>query len=406
MDPAHTTPADDTYTKLFVSDLPQNVTSDELREHFSKFGELGEVTVKHGGEARAHYGFVWTVTAATAMAIMSQPHTIGDHGQIPAPVLARNRRRAANGVRKFESAQPADPRCSPDKIFVGGLSNDTTIDDYRAYFDKFGTIKDAIIMRDRTTNRSRGFGFVTFVDSASVTAVLAEQYHELDGRKVEVKPAMPKQYLADDDSTSVAGSLYGRAFSEPGYMETAMGYMPHLGIPFGMMPPVDGPPLPQTPGPATHGIRVTEEGEEMPEAANDSLSGSMEGMSLSGKGGQPMAPPPAAASSQADQWSPAGMPTMGGMSSMPAHIFVQMPPQSFGGYPPPPALGMVPMPGGPPPMGMMPMMGAPHPVMMVGMPVGGPVAYAPGGPGPAGPYQHHMNYMVPPHKGRNGGWGY
>ena len=311
---------------------------------------------------------------------------------------------------------------------------------WQAYFDKFGTIKDAIIMRDRTTNRSRGFGFVTFVDSASVTAVLAEQYHELDGRKVEVKPAMPKQYLADDDSTSVAGSLYGRAFSEPGYMETAMGYMPHLGIPFGMMPPVDGPPLPQTPGPATHGIRVTEEGEEMPEvsrprdprsfppapthsdarattvraltrvlpaqAANDSLSGSMEGMSLSGKGGQPMAPPPAAASSQADQWSPAGMPTMGGMSSMPAHIFVQMPPQSFGGYPPPPALGMVPMPGGPPPMGMMPMMGAPHPVMMVGMPVGGPVAYAPGGPGPAGPYQHQMNYMVPPHKGRNGGWGY
>ena len=192
---------------------------------------------------------------------------------------------------------------------------------WQAYFDKFGTIKDAIIMRDRATDRSRGFGFVTFVDSASVAAVLAEQYHELDGRKVEVKPAMPKQYLADDDSTSVAGSLYGRAFNEPGYMETAMGYMPHLGMPFvGMMPP-GGPPLPQNPGPATHGIRVAEEGEEKPEvsrprdphsflpapahsdtrattvraltwvlpaqAADDPLSGSMEGMSLSGKGGQP-----------------------------------------------------------------------------------------------------------------------
>ena len=86
---------------------------------------------------------------------------------------------------------------------------------------------------------------------------------------------------------------------------------------------------------------------------------------------------------------------------MPAHSFVQMPPHNFGAYPPPPALGMVPMPGGLPTMGMMPMMGAPHPVMMVGMPVGGPVAYAPSGP--AGPYQNQIGYMMPPPKGRNGG---
>lgn len=308
MDPAHRPPVDDSYTKLFVSDLPATVTSDDLREYFSKFGELGEVTVKHGGEARAHYGFVWTVSQSTAMAIMSTSHTIGDQ-TIPAPVLARNRRRAATGGRKWESAQPADPRCSPDKIFVGGLSNDTTPEDYRvppsprprrvnasssvcfapqasllagicprpsvcthacwqAYFEKFGTIKDAIIMRDRATNRSRGFGFVTFVDSASVTAVLAEQYHELDGRKVEVKPALPKEFLADDDSTSAAGTLYGRAYNEPGYMETAMGYMPHLGMPFaGMMPPGGGPPLPQNSGPTTQGVRVTEEGEEKREVS-------------------------------------------------------------------------------------------------------------------------------------------
>ena len=75
---------------------------------------------------------------------------------------------------------------------------------WQAYFDKFGTIKDAIIMRDRATNRSRGFGFVTFVDSASVAAVLAEQYHELDGRKVEVKPALPKELVEKGVSPAVS----------------------------------------------------------------------------------------------------------------------------------------------------------------------------------------------------------
>ena len=55
----------------------------------------------------------------------------------------------------------------PQKIFAGGLPS--AVDDamLRQHFERFGEITDAIVMIDRHTNRSRGFGFVTFRDSVS-----------------------------------------------------------------------------------------------------------------------------------------------------------------------------------------------------------------------------------------------
>lgn len=42
------------------------------------------------------------------------------------------------------------------KVFVGGLSAQTTLDDVRAYFEQFGLIEDAMLMFDKQTNRHRG----------------------------------------------------------------------------------------------------------------------------------------------------------------------------------------------------------------------------------------------------------
>ncbi|TNN86809.1 RNA-binding protein Musashi 2 [Liparis tanakae] len=55
-------------------------------------------------------------------------------------------------------------------------------DSLRDYFSKFGEIRECMVMRDPTTKRSRGFGFVTFTDAASVDKVLAQQHHELDSK--------------------------------------------------------------------------------------------------------------------------------------------------------------------------------------------------------------------------------
>lgn len=75
------------------------------------------------------------------------------------------------------------------KIFVGGLSWETTLKDLREYFEKYGTVLDCNLKTDPTTNRSRGFGFVMFEESAAVDRVLAESSHMLHGRNIDPKRA-------------------------------------------------------------------------------------------------------------------------------------------------------------------------------------------------------------------------
>lgn len=78
------------------------------------------------------------------------------------------------------------------KMFIGGLSWQTTPDDLKNYFSQFGDIAEVMVMKDPTTKRSRGFGFVTFTDQKSLDDVLSHGPHELGGKKIDPKIAFPK----------------------------------------------------------------------------------------------------------------------------------------------------------------------------------------------------------------------
>jgi RNA recognition motif-containing protein len=78
------------------------------------------------------------------------------------------------------------------KMFVGGLNWDTTVDGLKAYFSKFGPVTDCTIMKHPQTGRSRGFGFVSFQEEAAIADVLASGPHNLDGRNIDPKRAVPK----------------------------------------------------------------------------------------------------------------------------------------------------------------------------------------------------------------------
>ena len=69
------------------------------------------------------------------------------------------------------------------KLFMGGISWETNEDRLKDYFETYGDVVEAVIMRDRTTGRARGFGFVVFADPAVAERVVKEK-HMIDGRTV------------------------------------------------------------------------------------------------------------------------------------------------------------------------------------------------------------------------------
>jgi RNA recognition motif-containing protein len=88
------------------------------------------------------------------------------------------------------ASQPRREGFGPVKLFVGGLSLETTTADLRAGFAKFGELVDVAVISERGTNRSRGFGFVTFSTSTAADAAIAAMNGvELDGRTIKVNRA-------------------------------------------------------------------------------------------------------------------------------------------------------------------------------------------------------------------------
>jgi len=79
------------------------------------------------------------------------------------------------------------------KLFVGGLSWDTTDEGLRQAFASYGEITEAKVITDRVTGRSRGFGFVTFAqDEDAKSAISKMDGTSLDGKTIKVNEAQEK----------------------------------------------------------------------------------------------------------------------------------------------------------------------------------------------------------------------
>lgn len=110
----------------------------------------------------------------------------GDRGMFK-PALSRFVSSSSSLLQSFSSRMSV-------KLFIGGLSWGTETEGLRAKFEEFGQVEDAIVIRDRETGRSRGFGFVTYAaDEAANAAIAALDGQDLDGRNIRVQRAEQRE---------------------------------------------------------------------------------------------------------------------------------------------------------------------------------------------------------------------
>lgn len=100
------------------------------------------------------------------------------------------------------------------KIYIGNMSYDVKEDDLRQAFGKFGEVKSAIIILDKISGRSKGFGFVEMSDKESAQAAIAGlNGRDLQGRAITVNEAKPQTKNRDKRK---GGSGGGGGFGGPG----------------------------------------------------------------------------------------------------------------------------------------------------------------------------------------------
>nr|KAJ0186691.1 hypothetical protein LSAT_V11C900498150 [Lactuca sativa] len=195
--------------KLFIGGISWDTNEERLQEYFSSFGEVLEAVIMKDhttGRARG-FGFVVFSDPAVAERVIKEKHNID--GRMVEAKKAVPRDDQTTMSRNSGSIQGSPNPNRTRKIFVGGLASTVTETDFKRYFEQFGTITDVVVMYDHNTQRPRGFGFITYDSEEAVDKVLLKTFHELNGKMVEVKRAVPKELSPSPNRTMLGGYPYG-----------------------------------------------------------------------------------------------------------------------------------------------------------------------------------------------------
>ncbi|KAH0451541.1 hypothetical protein IEQ34_018840 [Dendrobium chrysotoxum] len=205
--------------KLFIGGISWETTEDRLTDYFSKYGDVLQTVVmrdKISGKPRG-FGFVVFADPSIVDRVLQDAHNID--GRTVEAKRAMSREEQHTVVRSGNSNMARNAgggsgggNIRTKKIFVGGLPPTLSDSEFREYFEAFGVVTDVVVMYDQNTQRPRGFGFVSFDSEDSVDRVVQKQFHDLGGKAVEVKRALPK-----DANPSSTGNRSGGSGSYQSY---------------------------------------------------------------------------------------------------------------------------------------------------------------------------------------------
>ncbi|KAK6160581.1 hypothetical protein DH2020_003962 [Rehmannia glutinosa] len=198
--------------KLFVGGISWETTEDILKEHFGKYGTvLSSVIARDRASGRPRgFAFVTFSESSAVDRALQDSHQILSRTVEVKRAIPRSEQQSQQqhhrglGRNNSRTNSRSNEEFRTKKIFVGGLSANLTEEEFRSYFEKFGRITDVVVMHDNMTHRPRGFGFITFDSEDSVEEVMQKNFHELTGKLVEVKRAVPK------DGSSSSNGYNGR----------------------------------------------------------------------------------------------------------------------------------------------------------------------------------------------------
>jgi heterogeneous nuclear ribonucleoprotein A1/A3 len=195
--------AQDQYKKLFVGGLNINTTTEGLRKYYEQFGPVSDAIVMRDPSSQRSrcFGFVTFESVESVDAAQAaRPHIIDDK-QVD----------SKRAIPKEDTAPESRVACN--KIFVGGIRRDINEDQLKEYFSQYGGVTECLLVKDKATGLSRGFGFVTFDDTDTVDKVIVARPHTILDSKADVKKAIPKEEMAAmkprESSGQYGGASYG-----------------------------------------------------------------------------------------------------------------------------------------------------------------------------------------------------
>jgi len=168
--------------KIFIGGLHSQTDTESLEGYFKQYGEIKECVIMRDPCTKRSrgFGFVTFVNPSAVEKVVKKSNHVVDGKKVD-PKIAIPRK--GSNSNQFK------------KVFIGGLASDTTSNDIREYFEKYGKVTDVLLMYDKQTRRLRGFGFVSFESEEVAKRICGEGFHKIKSKSVECKRAQPKEVM-------------------------------------------------------------------------------------------------------------------------------------------------------------------------------------------------------------------